>query len=154
MPHLHVNVFSSKIFRSYYRSSPKEGLRIWGVGVEGWFIFPLWFVLQRVPYIPKVKSIFNLSKIFFSMSKSQNSTLNAIQPQWTQKRLCQIFQKLDQIKVIISRAQWFQWSNCVQQIRFINFWFSNLLLVQIGANIMPFKPFWYLWSWLLRNYMP
>ena len=28
-------------------------------------------------------------------------------------------------------------SNSVQQIRFINFWFSKFLLVQIGANILP-----------------
>ena len=38
---------------------------------------------------------------------------------------------------ILRIAHWFQWSNSVQQIRFINFWFSNLWLVQIGANIMP-----------------
>ena len=34
-------------------------------------------------------------------------------------------------------SHWFQWSNSVQQIRFINFCFYKFLLVQIGANIMP-----------------
>ena len=51
----------------------------------------------------------------------------------------QFFQKTN-LKILIfalAYSQWFQWSNTVQQIRFINFCFYKFLLVQIGANIMP-----------------
>ena len=39
---------------------------------------------------------------------------------------------------LVCKAQWFQWSNSVQQIRFISFRFSNRLLVQIGANVLAY----------------